>query len=122
MIRDLEPPGTVFGKWTLIEHADTNRFKMRLASCRCECGYEDKVIMANLRTGKSRACIKCKERRVLAMSAKLSTGAVAEIRYQLGRGVTKASMMRRYGISRSQVNRIKLGTTWTGIEPNTDDF
>lgn len=49
------PPGTVFGRLTVIEEARTPGGR-RAMLCRCECGTEKVVDLAKLRAGHTRSC------------------------------------------------------------------
>jgi hypothetical protein len=50
------PPGTVFGRWTVIQEAPTHPGGVRVMSCRCECGTQKVVLLSTLRSGRSRSC------------------------------------------------------------------
>lgn len=49
------PPGTVFGKWTVIEEAPAAADR-RAMLCECECGTRKIVILHTLRKGLSKSC------------------------------------------------------------------
>jgi hypothetical protein len=49
------PPGTVFGRLTVIEEAHTPSGR-RAMLCRCECGEQKTVDLAHLRSGHTRSC------------------------------------------------------------------
>src|SRR5260370_36860173 len=52
-------PGDMFQKWTVIcEDLDT-KLEKRKFWCKCECGREFSVQLANMVSGKSRSCIHC---------------------------------------------------------------
>lgn len=54
------PPGTVFGRWTVIgpatSYATISDGKRARFLCRCVCGKERPVCTRSLRTGKSKSC------------------------------------------------------------------
>jgi hypothetical protein len=50
------PPGTVFGRWAVIQEAPTRPGGVRVMSCRCECGTQRAVLLRSLRSGRSMSC------------------------------------------------------------------
>lgn len=53
--RGVVPPGTVFGRWTVIEEAPTIDDR-RAMLCECECGKRKTVSLHSLRKGLSKSC------------------------------------------------------------------
>jgi hypothetical protein len=88
------PPGTVFGRFTIIEEAP-RRGARRMMLCQCECGTRKIVDIAKLRSGHTRSC-GCLHREVAAeitrtrplggRSADIAPGSVFGMLTVIGRG------------------------------------
>jgi hypothetical protein len=50
------PPGTVFGRLTVIAEAGKNTRGKRAILCQCECGRQATVVLSDLRTGNTKSC------------------------------------------------------------------
>jgi hypothetical protein len=50
------PPGTVYGRWTVLADVPVPHKAPRILLCRCQCGTERPVAMGNLRNGASFSC------------------------------------------------------------------
>lgn len=108
-----EPPGTRFGRWTLIETTGTNKHKMRLGRVKCDCGNEAEVIMANLRAGVSRQCRECCYKPDVHPRAKLTLEHVAEIKRRILKGDDSlAQIARDYSMSYQTLWRIAHDRIW----------
>lgn len=62
--KEVVSPGEVFSKWTVVREVDAHVYKngrdRRVTYlCRCECGVHGKVMVNNLRTGRSTQCRAC---------------------------------------------------------------
>ena len=60
-LKIIDLTGYRFGKWRVLEEADTKNFN-RMWLCRCECDIEKVVSQGNLMQGKTRGCIKCRDK------------------------------------------------------------
>ena len=56
MVRLDVPPGTAFGRLTVIEEAPRTSSGKRSMLCQCECGERRVMVLARLRSGQSRSC------------------------------------------------------------------
>lgn len=59
--------GATFGRWTIL--ADDTKGTHRFVSCRCACGVEAQVRIANLRSGRSTQCVECRNARASEKAA-----------------------------------------------------
>ena len=72
------PPGTKFGRWTVLREGPRNRHGNRQHVCQCKCGAISTISQAALRCGKSRGCGECAagergaKRRMLTLTLCLS--------------------------------------------------
>jgi hypothetical protein len=73
MTYPLYPPGTVIGKWTVLQYAGVVN-KHRRYHCRCACGTTAVVMGSQLRRGKSSMCPSCAHRRGGAKRLQRMTG------------------------------------------------
>lgn len=48
--------GAIFGRWTVLQEAERDRWGARMYSCRCICGRERAVKVSALHSGQSRSC------------------------------------------------------------------
>jgi hypothetical protein len=48
--------GQTFGRWTVLERANTNASGHYYYWCLCECGYKGRIIGYSLKSGKSKSC------------------------------------------------------------------
>lgn len=50
------PPGTVFGRWVVIQEAPIRPGSQRVMSCRCKCGTQRVILLCSLQSGRSKSC------------------------------------------------------------------
>lgn len=129
MRKKLEPLGTVFNRWTVLEYLGLNKHQMRMVRARCVCGNESEVIMANLRAGVSKGCNSCgyiKRGRTGAdwekdRYKKLDYDSVLEIKRRLAHGESMAQLARDYMMGRNAMRDIKYGHSWVEV-PFPENF
>lgn len=56
MRKDYNLLGKRFGRWTVIKHCGTDKWKSNIWLCRCDCGNERTLSSHNLRMGYSKSC------------------------------------------------------------------
>ena len=64
-LKIIDLQGYKFGKWTVLEEAQSKNYSgglHRMWLCRCECETEKIVSQGHLMRGKTRGCMKCKDR------------------------------------------------------------
>lgn len=104
--------GKQFGNWTVVSLAEskTSRTCVRY-KCKCECGKIHSVDGDRLRNGKSKQCVKCAslcpEKIKKTRRCKVPDDQISNIRSLLEKGALLAEISQIYGISQSQVSRIK---------------
>lgn len=77
--------GERFGKWTVLSLCERrNSAGHRVFKCRCDCGAEQEVTRANLKSGASSQCMNCRVRHGNARRGKM-TGAYVSWHKMMGR-------------------------------------
>lgn len=64
-LRIIQLEGYKFGKWTVLEEAESKNYASglhRMWLCRCECDIEKVVSQSHLMRGKTRGCMACRNK------------------------------------------------------------
>jgi hypothetical protein len=89
MARIVDLTGQRFGRLTVIQRSENNRWGAATWWCRCDCGIEREVLSNALRRGMTRSC-RCLRREVSRDRKFLPDGAAAKnqiyLRYKIGAG------------------------------------
>ena len=116
--------GQVIGKWRVLNHSHT-KGKIAYYDCIClECGKDYKVDGRNIRSGKSKSCVKCSNKNRKKGLYKNTKYSIEDTPWRYLMKNSKKSAIRRgkeFTIEFEQFKKLVTSNcTYCGIKPNRD--